>query len=122
MFGLFSRKKTPPLDRSQSLNSVPVVNQGVSAAESDGRLVLTIRLHRRPGLLGRFQPPVMERTVKLDELGSCVFRLIDNQRSTHEIALAFAARYGLNRREAVLSTVEFLKALVRRGALSIAVR
>ncbi len=114
--------RQPPLDRAQSLDGVPVLNQGVTWAEDNGRVVLTIRQGRRPGLIGRFQPPIMERTVKLDALGTFVFRQIDNQRDTRGIVAAFLDRYGVNRREAILSTVEFLKALARRGAISIAVK
>lgn len=123
MASLFSRRKTPPLDRRQSLASVPVLNEGVSSREGDAaRIIVTIRQRRRSGFIGRFQPPVLERTVKLDELGSFVFRQIDNSKNTGAIIDAFSDRYKINRREATLSTVEFLKSLVKRGVISIAVK
>jgi len=123
MPNLFSRQKTPPLDRRRSLASVPVLNEGVSSREGDAaRVVVTIRQRRRAGLMGRFQPAILERTIKLDELGSFVFRQIDNSKSARAIIDAFIGRYQINRREATLSTVAFLKSLVKRGVISIAVK
>ncbi|MDD5678861.1 MAG: PqqD family protein [Kiritimatiellae bacterium] len=123
MSSIFSRRKTPPLDRRRSLDGVPVLNEGVSSSRGDAdRVIITIRRPRRAGLMGRFQPAVIERTVKLDELGSFVFRQIDNSKNARAIIDAFVGRYQLNRREATLSTVAFLKSLVKRGVISIAVK
>jgi hypothetical protein len=110
------------VDRRESLQGIPAVNDGVTADEESGRVVLTVQFPRGRGLLARFQPPVLERRVKLDEVGSFVFRLIDNQRTTWGIIEAFMARYRTNRREATLSVVEFLKSLAVRGVISILIR
>lgn len=105
------------------MESIPVFNQGMSFVESEpGRVVITVRLKRRPGWLGRFQPSVLERVIKLDELGTFVFRQVDNHKATREIIDAFVSRFKVNRREATLSTVSFLKSLVQRGVISIAVK
>ncbi|MCA1808452.1 MAG: PqqD family protein [Lentisphaerae bacterium] len=112
------------VDRRQSLEAVPVMNQGVRFEDEQdtGRVVITVRQQRGNGFLARFQPPFIERTVRLDELGSFVFKRIDNQRSTLRIIEDFAGRYRVNRREATLSTVEILKSLVKRGIISIAIK
>lgn len=100
-----------------------MLNEGVTFVDSDpDRIVITIRMKRRDGFLTRFQPAVLERVVKLDELGSFVFRQIDNQKTTLDIINAFVVRYQVNRREATLSTVSFLKSLVTRAVISIAVK
>lgn len=99
------------------------MNENVSHADNEpGRLVINVKLKRGDSFLARFQPPVLERNVKLDEIGSFVFKLIDNQRSTLEIVELFLAKYRVNRREATLSVVEFLKSLVKRGIVSIVIR
>ena len=72
--------------------------------------------------MARFMPPILERTVKLDELGAFVFRLIDGQRTVLQIVEAFQQRYKANRREAELSTVEFLRSLAQRRVISIAIK
>lgn len=116
-------KKQPAIDRRQSLEGVPVLNEGVAFVEHEpGRVVITARLKRRGGFLARFQPPVLERVIKLDELGSFVFRQVDNRKTTLDIIDAFVSRFRVNRREAALSTVSFLKSLVQRGVISIAVK
>jgi len=105
------------------LGGIPVLNEKVSCADDEaGRLVINVKLKRGNSFLARFQPPVSERNIKLDEIGSFVFKLIDNQRSALEIIELFLAKYRVNRREATLSVVEFLKSLVKRGVVSIVIR
>ena len=102
---------------------IPVLNEQVSCENDQaGRLVINVKIKRADGLLGRFQPPVLERKVRLDEIGEFVFKLIDNQRSALEIIELFLAKYRINRREATLSVVEFLKSLVKRRIVSIVIR
>jgi hypothetical protein len=111
------------LDRKTSLDGIPVLNDHVSAAnDKTGRLVITTRRQRGQGFLARFQPPVLERQVRLDEIGSHVFKLIDNRRSTAAIIDCFLQKYPVNRREAMLSVVAFLKSLVERRIVSIVIR
>lgn len=102
---------------------MPVLNEGVVFVEHEpGRVVITVRLKRRSGFLTRFQPAVLERVIKLDELGSFVFRQVDNRKTTLDIIDAFVSRFRVNRREATLSTVSFLKSLIQRNVISIAVK
>jgi hypothetical protein len=105
------------------LEGIPVLNEQVTWADDEtGRLVVNVKTKRRSGLVGRFQPPVMERNVRLDEIGSFVFKLINNERNTLEIINLFLGKYRVNRREAMLSVVDFLKSLVKRGIISIVIR
>lgn len=112
------------MDRRQSLAGVPVLNEGISFSEEpgSGRVVLTVRQTRPRRWWGRGSMAVTERSIRLDELGSYVFKLVDQRRTTLEIIEEFAGHYRLNRREATLSTVEFLKSLVKRGVLSILIK
>ena len=111
------------LDRRRSLAGIPVLNANVTADRGDERrLTLTIRTKRREkGLLSRFQPAVMTRRLKLDELGSFVLSRIDGESDVMGIVDAFVTRYQVNRREAELSIVEFLKSLARRNVISIVI-
>lgn len=119
---MFHKHEDPAVDRRQSLDGIPVLNENVSyERDESGRVVIKVKLQRRGGLLARFQPPVMERNVRLDEVGGFVFGLIDNRRSTFEIIDLFLARYRVNRREAALSVVDFLKSLIKRGVISVAI-
>ena len=118
-----AKPKQPGIDRKRSLDGVPVVNPGVVVDDADPeRLVVTVKLQRGRGLLARFQPPVMERRVRLDALGSFVFAQIDGVRPVRRILDMFEARYRVNRREAELSCVAFLKSLAGRQVISIIIK
>ena len=110
------------MDRRKSLEGIPVLHEGVTIAyRENGNAVVTVRLKRGRSLLARFQPPVMERVVRLDELGTFVLQQVDGRTPTREIVERFVKRYHTNRREAELSAVAFLKSLAQRGVVSIAI-
>lgn len=122
MFG-FAQRRKEPIDRKRSLEGIPVVTPGLEIDDRDpDRLILTLKVKRGSGLLSRFQPPVMERNVKLDALGSFVFRTIDGKRTVRDIINRFTAKYNINRREAELSCVEFVKMLLKRNVISIVIK
>lgn len=113
------------INREQSLAGIPIVNDGITVIDrADGKdgLELTVRLRRAKGFLSRFMPPLYERRVRLDTIGSAVFRLIDGQRTARDIIDQFVRAYRLNRREAELSTVEFLRSLAARQIISIVIK
>jgi hypothetical protein len=117
------RKKIEPIDRRRSLKSIPVMNRNVVVKPGEeGTLVISVTMQRKKGLFSRFLPPVFERHLKLDELGSFVVSQIDGRKSVLDIIEAFIAKYDTNRRETELSVVSFLKSLVQRQLVSIAVK
>lgn len=123
IFSSVVRNAKPAIDRRQSLDGVPVLNENVSYRDDEsGRVVINVKNRRGTGLLARFQPLVLERNVRLDEIGGFVFKLIDNRRSTLDIIELFIEKYRVNRREAALSVVNFLKLLAKRNVISIAIR
>lgn len=120
---MFGRQKEAPIDRRRSLAGVPVQNGGVTVEEREpGRVSLVLKVSRRAGFWGRFQPAVMERTVKLDEVGTFVFRQIDGRRDVLEIVNRFVAQYRANRREAELSVTTFMRQLAERHVISIVIK
>ena len=124
ILGFSSRKDSKPvIDRAQSLAAIPTLNQGLKVDKDNaGNAVIRVRLTRGKGFMARFQPPVIFRMVELDELGSFVFRQVDGNASVLEIIERFIARFKTNRREAELSTVDFLKSLMKRGVISMVVK
>ena len=119
---LFSRTKEPKIDRRRSLSGVPVLNEGVQVATEADRATLVVRRNRPNGFLARFQPRVLERTVKLDELGTFVLKQIDGQKDVLRIIDAFIGQYRINRREAELSIVAFIRSLAERRVISVVIR
>ena len=118
-----AQSKQDTIDRAQSLDSIPVVNEGLRVNETKAnRVVVTVRLKRGKGLMSRFLPKEFKRQVKLDELGTHLFRQIDGETTTRQIIDAFTEHYKLNRREAELSCVSFLRSLATRHVISIVVK
>jgi hypothetical protein len=121
--GLFSKPKPKEIDRRQSLAGIPVRNPDVTVFddEDDGRAFVKVKVPRGPHFLDRFRPPVIDKRYELDALGCFVLKCVDGQRSARDIVNAFATEYGVNRREAELSVVSFLKMLMQRQIISIVI-
>ena len=121
---LFGQKKTEPpvLDRERSLAGIPVRHPAIQTRRTaTGGMVVTARFPRGRGLLSRFAPPMLEHRVELDDLGAFVMEHIDGKRSVLDIIGAFNERFSLNRREAELSTVAFIRKLAQRRLVSIVI-
>jgi hypothetical protein len=111
------------IDRRQSLNGVPVINNGaIVATQADGRAMIRIPAGKAKGLVSRLLPALPESRIRLDALGSFVLGLVDGKRSVMQIVRAFAEKYRVNGREAELSVADFLKTLTRKRVLSIVIR
>lgn len=114
-----------PLDRRRSLAGIPVLNENVDIDKtSDKKWVLTMTLKRKKtnGFLSRFTPNNPVHRFELDELGTFVVRHLDGRTTAGQIIDRFVERFKVNRREAELSVVEFLKTLSRKRIISIAVQ
>lgn len=119
--GLFSRKPKPkPVDRRQSLNAVPILNPSVELdLRDDDTSIVRLSVPRGNTFFERFCPPVMHRRFELDELGTFVTQQIDGQKSVVGIIDAFVERFRVNRREAELGVVSFLKMLSQKGVATV---
>lgn len=120
----WTRETKQKIDRAQSLKAIPVLNNDVEAREvSDGRLVITVK-HKpvRKGWAAVLSPKVDYRKIKLDELGTFTFGLIDGSRTVLEIIDIFQKQFKTNRREAELSCVEFMKLLASRYIISLVIK
>jgi hypothetical protein len=115
--------KPPDLDRRTVLAGIPLLNPGVRCMNNDAASTMTVvvTVKRRKDFLGKFQPREWERKIELDELGAFIVGLIDGERSVVEMIDAFVARFKINRREAELSTMAFLKSLSERNVISVAI-
>ena len=99
-------------------------NAAVEATQ-DGAEGLSISVRtRRPRYLA---PPLSwivplrpTRVVRLDRVGSQVWALCDGTRTVEEVVEAFAARHRLTFHEARVAVTGYLRQLVHRGALAMA--
>lgn len=121
LFG--SRKpKATPLDRDDAFAARPVVNRLVKIdRDAEGKIILQVP--RRDSALVRtvtkwFHVPPYKK-VALDELGTFVIELCDGEHRVRDIVDKLAERFRLNRREAELSTTDFLRTLARRSIIGL---
>ena len=113
----------PAVNASEALQSIPALNPDVSFEEDrDGRTVVCVPVHRRPGFWGRFQMPVSTHRIRLDEIGAFVVSQINGERTVQELIDAFAGKYRVGAREAKLCMADFLKSLAGRNVISIGIK
>ncbi len=120
---LFSENK-PILTRRQAFAAVPAPVPGIEALPSDDGRALLLVARRRPfrrRWLERIAPVARERRIELDEIGAQVWRRIDGRRDVRTLIHDFTAEFHVDRKEAEAAVVEFLKALMKRGLITLQV-
>lgn len=118
---ILKQRKQNRVDRRLALEGVPVVHSGVCLEDVAGgtvRISMTIR--RGSGFFERMRPLENRKSYELDEFGSFVIRLLDGRRTVLDLVDAFEKRFRLSRREVELSVVAFVKLLMQRNVISVA--
>ena len=112
------------LDREQSLSAVPVLNQLVTIRRDDeGGALLSLPRRRTSTvrLISRVFGMPPHKRIELDELGTYAVELCNGSNTVSEIISRFAEKFGLNRREAEVSIVSYLRTLAKRRIVIFAV-
>jgi len=105
------------------LEATPVVNEAAQVSPDGPGLAVTVPLQAPPGRVKPLSWLLLarkERTVRLDALGKQVWDFCDGHRTVEAIVDAFADRHHLTFHESRVSVTEYLKRLVQRGALAVA--
>ncbi len=115
----------PRHDWRPMLQATPAPNAAATVERLDGGQVRLTIPRRRPAFL---VPPISwiiqpsaTRTVVLDGLGTQIWDLCDGQRPVEQIVEAFAAKHRLTFHESRVAATSYLRLLIERGALAIAV-
>ena len=125
LLDFFKRDKdTPELDRDQSMQAVPVLNQLITVEyDADDNAVLNVPRKRTTmvkWMAKLFRLPPYKQ-IELDELGTYTIELCDGEHTVEDIVEAFAERFDLNQREAEVSMLSYLQTLAKRGIIAFAV-
>ena len=118
------RKKPPPLPRRELLRAKPVRNERLTCEEnSDGEIVLGIPRRKTWWIntLSRVFYVPNRRTVVLDRIGSFLWELCDGQNTVDHVISTIRNEYKLERKEAEVSTLTYLKQLTEKGLIGLAV-
>lgn len=105
------------------LSAMPLRNaQATVRRDGPEELRITVRLERSlfPPPLSWVVPSPKTRTVRLDRLGAQVWDLCDGRRTVEAVVEEFARAHELTFHEARVAVAEYLRQLLRRGALAIA--
>mgnify|MGYP000490781525 CR=1 FL=1 len=121
---MWFRTRKPVVSREEALAARPF--RAVEAAleetaDGGGRLTVEVRTTRTGRWFLRL-PSQMKKTFEMDEMGLMVWRLCDGKTSVQQIIRKLAKRYNLNLREAEVPTVTFLRTLVKKGLVGMAVK
>jgi len=118
---LLRKRLRSSVDRRRSLAGVPCLHTNVCLEDiTPATVALKVQLPRGIGFFDRFAPAVSERRYELDEFGTFVVRQIQQRKSVLEIVRAFKDFFGLSHRESELGVVAFIKMLMKRRLLSVA--
>jgi hypothetical protein len=123
-----SKQRTPP-DRRRIMALMPIRNPHASWTPPVGPLPVIIRipLQRRPApklllwLATKFanRKPPDNRSLELDPVGSFVWRAVDGRTTVRQLIWRMVAEYKLNRKEAEVALLDFLRQLSSRNLIAL---
>jgi len=120
-----ARRPPKEISRQESLASRPVRNEALRVERRPDQTVLlhvTVRPAAWARVLSRlFRLQDVQRRISLDELGTCVWDMCDGQTTVRTMIDRFARRFKLNRKEAEVSMVQYLRTLAKKGLIGIIV-
>ena len=118
------KTKQPVLTREQSMGSMPIRNPMLKVTTDDDGIV-HLSIPRKDTwwvkLLSKMFYVPKRRKIALDELGSFVWTLCDSETTVRSLIDKFCGKYKLNRKEAEISMVTYLRQLAKKGLIGIQV-
>ena len=115
------RKRKPRLTRNAAMTARPYPMPGIKTqTEDDQSIRITIHFQRSEWQKWFGAPPEYEKQFELDSLGSEVFRACDGKTSVGKIVERFAASHGLNAAEAEMAVARYMKTLMTKRIIGMA--
>lgn len=119
-------KSSPsPLSREEALQCIPSIHSSIKVVELDsGDIMLEYPLRMKPFFLSLFRrfrksEELPTKKLQLDEMGSQVWKAIDNNTNVQTIINNFAKQYQITLHEAEKSVTTFLVELGKRGLIAL---
>ena len=124
---LFRKKqKDVQFDRAEAFKFIPVKNIQITEKRLDsGEILIHYPVTLRPwiaGIVKRFSgsnAELQSKPLQLDQLGTEVWELIDDNRSVRRIIEIFAKTHQLQIREAEVAVSQFIRMLGQRGLIGL---
>jgi hypothetical protein len=118
---MFWRRPKKTIPRDMALTARPIRTEGVTRQEMpDGGIGLTTRIRRGTWMRVFGASETFERTFQLDYLGRDVYDACNGNDDVQTIVRNFAAKHKISLPEAELAVTTFLKTLMGRGLIAMA--
>ena len=115
-------KKGPKLDRGRAMTARPEQTPVISSEKhSDGGVTLVIDLEPQKWLSWFTRTEKVRRSFRLDKLGAEVYYACDGKMGVRALIKRFARDHKLSLAEAEMSVTQYLKTLVAKGLIVIAI-
>jgi len=119
--GLKSKRK-PVLTRDQAMSARPYRMPGIQCRRGeDGSISVSIRFQRSGWQRWFGAPEEYEKRYELDSLGKEVFESCDGKTAVRAIVKQFAASHHLNAAEAEIAVTQYVKTLMAKRIIGMAV-
>jgi len=121
---MVKRMKGIRLSREQWLRSKPIRLIEDFERDSDGNIVIVVRLVEK-GVLAKIMklfsivPPPKYKRIVLDKIGSRVWMLCDGKHTVEDIVRKLVEETGFSRRNIELSVYNYLKTLIMKGLVEL---
>lgn len=115
-------KKGPKIDRGRALTARPEQTPVISSEKhSDGGVTLVVELEAQKWLSWFTRSPTIRRSFRLDKLGTEVYNACDGRTGVRALIKRFGSDHKLSLAEAEMSVTQYLKTLVSKGLIVIAI-
>ncbi len=113
--------KKLPIDRKTLLSAKPLRNTLITWDDNEEELQLRVPMKQsKPSRLWRFLFGFPEqKNIHLDLLGSEVWKMCNGKNSVQDIVKSIQERYNLSRKEAEVSTLEYLRKLMSKHLIGL---
>ncbi len=110
-------------DRQQAFDAIPVTPTNMESQPlQDGGIKVTVLVENRPLQRKLLRlPPMAKREFELDAFGKQILEWCDGKNSVSDILEKFAAEYKIHPHEAEQALLSFLRTLVTKGIVSLAI-
>ena len=116
------RKRKPRLSRNAAMAARPYTMPGIKVQTTDdGVMKISIHFQRSEWQKWFGAPAEYEKQFELDSLGCEVFNACDGKTSVEKIVEGFAASHGFNIAEAEMAVTRYMKTLITKRIIGMAV-
>ena len=110
------------ISREDSLNAVPLKSPVIASEKKNDKLLLTVEFERPRWQQFLGAEKKCTKTFALDNIGSAVYQLCNGENTVATIIKKISQDYKISISDAEISVTTFMKTLIAKGLIAIAVQ